>query len=52
MSKFGRKELLTTLSAIFGVGGFVVNILMNKDETEEIAKRAAELVAEKSEETK
>lgn len=42
-----KKVILTTLSAVFGVGSFVVSILSNKDETEEIAQRAAEILEEK-----
>ena len=42
-----KKAILTTLSAVFGVGSFVVSILSNKDEKEEIAQRAAEILEEK-----
>ena len=42
-----KKAVLTVLSAVFGVGSFVVNILTSKDETEEIAQRAAEILEEK-----
>lgn len=45
--KVNKKAILTVLSAVFGVGGFVVNILSSKDETEEIAQRAAEIIQEK-----
>lgn len=45
--KVDKKAVLTVLSAVFGVGGFVVNILASKDETEEIAQRAAEILEEK-----
>lgn len=45
--KVNKKAILTTLSAVFGVGGFVVSILSNKDEKEEIAQRAAEILEEK-----
>ena len=45
--KVNKKAILTALSAVFGVGGFVVNILSSKDETEEIAQRAAEIIQEK-----
>ena len=42
-----KKAVLTVLSAVFGVGSFVVNILTSKDEKEEIAQRAAEILEEK-----
>lgn len=42
-----KKAVLTVLSAVFGAGGFIVNILASKDETEEIAQRAAEIIEEK-----
>lgn len=45
--KVDKKTVLTALSAVFGVGGFVVNLLSSKDETEEIAQRAAEIIREK-----
>ena len=45
--KVNKKAVLTALSAVFGVGGFVVNLLTSKDETEEIAQRAAEIIQEK-----
>ena len=45
--KADKKTVLTVLSAVFGVGGFVVNVLSSKDETEEIAQRAAEIIREK-----
>ena len=45
--KVDKKAILTVLSAVFGVGGFVVKILSSKDETEEIAQRAAEILEEK-----
>lgn len=45
--KISRKAILTVASAIFGAGGFIVNVLSMKDETEEIAQRAAEIIEEK-----
>lgn len=45
--KINKKAVLTVLSAVFGAGGFIVNVLATKDETEEIAQRAAEIVEEK-----
>lgn len=49
--KLNKKAILTALSAIFGVGGFVVNVLASKDEEEEIAQRAAEIIEEKNKST-
>lgn len=46
--KLNRKTILTALSAVFGAGGFIVSILTSKDETEEIAQRAAEIIEEKN----
>lgn len=45
--KVNKRAVLTALSAVFGAGGFIVNILASKDETEEIAQRAAEIIEEK-----
>lgn len=45
--KVDKKTILTVASAVLGAGSFLVNILMCKDETEEIAQRAAEIVEEK-----
>nr|DAI11802.1 MAG TPA: hypothetical protein [Caudoviricetes sp.] len=45
--KVNKRAVLTVLSAVFGAGGFIVNILASKDETEEIAQRAAEIIEEK-----
>lgn len=39
-----KKAILTGLSALFGAGAFIVNVLSKKDETDEAAKKAAELV--------
>lgn len=44
--KIDKKQLLTGLSAIFGVGAFVVNVLSKKDEMNETAAKAAEIVME------
>ncbi len=44
--KIDKQAVLTGLSAIFGVGAFVVNALSEKGKAEEIAKRAAEIVKE------
>nr|WP_296955049.1 hypothetical protein [uncultured Mediterraneibacter sp.] len=45
--KLNRKTALTIASAFFGMGSFVVGVLSSKDETEEIAQRAAEILEEK-----
>lgn len=45
--KVNKRAVLTVLSAVFGAGGFIVNILTYKDETEEIAQRAVEIIEEK-----
>ena len=37
--KVDKKTILTVASAVLGAGSFIVNILMSKDETEEIAQR-------------
>ena len=46
--KVNKRAVLTVLSAVFGAGGFIVSILASKDETEEIAQRAAEIIEEKN----
>lgn len=43
-----KKAVLTGLSAVFGIGAFVVNTLSKNDEIEEAAKRAAEILAKES----
>ena len=45
--KVSKQAVLTVLSAAFGMGSFVVNVLSSKDETEQIAQRAAEILEEK-----
>lgn len=45
--KVDKRVVLTALSAIFGAGGFIIDILSYKDDTEEIAQRAAEIIEEK-----
>ena len=45
--KVDKKTILTVASAVLGAGSFLVNVLMSKDETEEIAQRAVEIVEEK-----
>lgn len=46
--KVDKRVVLTALSAIFGAGGFIIDILSHKDDTEEIAQRAAEIIEEKN----
>ena len=45
--KIDKRTALTAIPAICGAGGFIANLLMSKDENEEIAKRAAEILEEK-----
>lgn len=47
MIKINKRAVLTVLSAVCGAGGFIVNVLASKDEEEEIAKRAAEIIESK-----
>lgn len=42
--KVDKKILLTGLSALFGAGAFVVDVLSKKDETKEAAEKAAKIV--------
>lgn len=44
-----KKAVLTGLSAVFGIGAFVVNAMSKNDEINEAAKRAAELLKESTE---
>ena len=46
--KLNKKVILTGLSAVAGIMGFVVNILATKDEQEEIAQRAADILEERN----
>lgn len=46
--KFDKAAILTIISAVCGVGGFITNALSSKDEEERIAQRAAEILQEKS----
>lgn len=45
--KVDKKAVLTGLSAAFGVGAFVVNVLTKKDEMNETAEKAAKIAMEK-----
>lgn len=47
--KIDKKAVLTGLSAVFGIGAFVVNTMSKNDEINEAAKRAAELLKESTE---
>ena len=49
--KVNKRAVLTALSAVFGVGGFIVEVLTHKDDTEEIAQRAAEINEKKNKST-
>lgn len=42
-----KRTAFAILSGVFGVGGFIVDLLSMKDDSEEIAQRAAEIVEEK-----
>lgn len=48
--KVDKTAILTIISAVCGVGGFIANALSSKDEEERIAQRAAEIIQKKSEE--
>lgn len=50
--KIDKKTGLTILSAVFGAGAFVVNVLSKKDETNEIAEKAAKIAMDKLSESK
>lgn len=41
-----KKAVLTGLSALFGVGAFVVNTLTKKNELDQTAEKAAKIVME------
>ena len=45
--KVGKKTVLQGLSLVFGVGSLVVGLASKQDETEEAAKKAAEMVMKK-----
>lgn len=42
-----KKAVLTGLSALFGAGAFVVNVISKKDEQSKAAEEAAKIVMEK-----
>lgn len=46
MIKLDKKVVLTGLSAIFGAGAFIVDVLNKKSETNEAAEKAAKIVME------
>lgn len=45
--KIDRRVLLTVASAVCGAGSFVVSILLSKDQNEEVAQRAADILEER-----
>lgn len=45
--KINKKALLTVVSAVCGAGSFVVSILLAKDQNEEVAQRAADILEER-----
>lgn len=42
--KLDKKMLLTVASGVCGIGSVIVGLMSKKDETEEAAKKAAEIV--------
>jgi hypothetical protein len=46
MAKIDKKMVLTGLSALCGAGAFIVNLLSKKDEMDQTAAKAAEIVME------
>lgn len=49
MGKFniGKNAILTGLSALFGVGAFLVNVATKKNEMDQTAEKAAKIVMDK-----
>lgn len=45
--KIDRRVLLTIASAVCGAGSFVVSVLLSKDQNEEVAQRAADILEER-----
>lgn len=45
--KIDRRVLLTVVSAVCGAGSFVVSVLLSKDQNEEVAQRAADILEER-----
>lgn len=45
--KINKKALLTVASAVCGAGSFIVSILLSKDQNEEVAQRAADILEER-----
>ena len=45
--KIDKKMLLTVVSAVCGAGSFVVSMLLSKDQNEEVAQRAADILEER-----
>lgn len=50
--KLDKKAVLTGLSALFGAGAFIVNVLSKNDETNEAAQKAAKIVMDQMSEKK
>lgn len=44
--KIDKKAVLTGLSALFGIGAFVVNVLSKNDEINAAAEKAAQIIME------
>jgi len=44
--KVNKKVVLTGLSALFGAGAFVLDVLTKNNEADELAKKAAKIVME------
>ena len=42
-----KRALLTVISAVCGAGSFVVSVLLSKDQNEEVAQRAADILEER-----
>lgn len=45
--KIDRRVLLTAASAVCGAGSFVVSVLLSRDQNEEVAQRAADILEER-----
>lgn len=45
--KIDRRVLLTVVSAVCGAGSFAVSVLLSKDQNEEVAQRAADILEER-----
>ena len=45
--KIDRRVLLTVASAVCGAGSFVVSVLLSRDQNEEVAQRAADILEDR-----